>query len=367
MPQLLPELTTQTEVEFLDLLAVLPASDHAQLALGNTQGITLMHLCAIRSWPLVLSWLVNHQVPINPQDSSGTTPLHLATTRTTFHHLLRLGADPYLQDHQGRPAAQLLYLNGWGKFLPPPGFPASRKYYPFPQWSQETRLEQWSIELGHRPIDAEDTPFTETDFELHAFLDAHIRTQLATFVQALTHNAPPKWEIIPEPRLPHSQWTLRLTSPVSAGELIALYVGKIGHPNRDTPRNPAYTFMQGPYFVDATTQGSGAELINDSFPNMTTITLEEDGVFYTCLVATEDLSKGSFPYYFYGPQHPMTHHIELNETEKSAWLAQKKSCPVLPESPTSTQLYQRLDYLTKISYLNHRYPKESDSSKSTQV
>lgn len=376
---------TQDESNVLAHLNTLFEQDREAAKHPSELGLALLHIATLKNWETVITFLINNGFNPSQPDQSGTTPLHLATTKKRFNQLLTAGADPHAQDLKGRTPALLTYLQGWVSFPNQKwiidGKPATietyskilgRTYSPLPHWQPETRLWIWLTELGLplkecyaifgiRPPEKPKTVKVDFPDELiqlaKTTIETIIDTQLDAMIKTLTHQTWSGLEIFKEPRLsgqtPH--YSVRTLRPIPAGTLVALYVGKIGIRGFHKP-NPEYTFEEDDLIVDAATQGSGAELINDSFPNLIPLTVEYIGVCYTCLVSTSLIVPGEALYYHYGPEHPITQHIELNSQARDQWLKHAPDTEAfienLPEDPLKI-----VDYLTKRHYLTLRKTK----------
>ncbi len=351
---------THTESEYIAYLDTLHA-ESATLSLTYSYGLQIVHLCVLKNWKIALRYLIEKGCSLDEQDLSGSTPMHLAHSKQVFQLMMTGGADPYIQDYHGRTPALMAYLNGWIQFSKPT-VDVNQKFYPFYQWLPNTRWWIWAHEVGiYTQEDFANTAPVQSFFS--GEIESEMREQLPEFIRQITHQADSILEVVCEPRLSPSDHTVRLSKPISRGRLVALYVGEVGVINLDVPKNASYTFEQSPFFVDATDQGGFTELINDSFPNLVTVTLEDNGVVYTGLMTTQDLQKGQYLYYFYGQTHPLPNskHVELNEHALNDWLSKFSPLPShLPvDIPTiGNDSWERIDYISKWNYVMHRTKKD---------
>jgi len=310
-------------------------------------GVTIAHICAIRGWRDALAWMILRSVAMQEIDCSGSSPLHLAKNANIFQQLLGYKLDPYLLDKQGRPAAMMPYILGWANF-DQKNKVNDRTYYPFPIWTRNARLETWYTELLQGNNNELISEETESLTKVELFIEKSVRANLGAYIKDRIAENPLPYQIVAEPQL-NNQWTCHAQVEIMPGQIVALYSGKFGLVGVDRPKDSAYTFIQNKFFVDATEIGSGAECINDSFPNLTSITLDENGVTYTVLVATEVIFPGQGLFYYYGEHHPLKVHVELNQALRDTWLSTHRK-DVKLMGP-----WEKINELTKRQYLKKRY------------
>lgn len=83
----------------------------------NAYGCTPLHVACNNGQDVVVDVLLQHKVGLNPLNNKGQTPLHYAAFS---HHgalcmelLVKAGADPNVQDSDGRTALHMTALHGF--------------------------------------------------------------------------------------------------------------------------------------------------------------------------------------------------------------------------------------------------------------
>ncbi|KAH7490537.1 hypothetical protein FOMA001_g3721 [Fusarium oxysporum f. sp. matthiolae] len=92
----------------------------ADLSITDSQGVTCLHIAAVRGFEDIVRILVESKVKLSPQDHRGRTPLHLASTRghiKCYQYLLEQGADVNIRDKWGGNVVHYACIHGQAELL----------------------------------------------------------------------------------------------------------------------------------------------------------------------------------------------------------------------------------------------------------